>query len=102
MIDGESHLYGPDGKFLFVGKKLGICALCGAKGDTFSVGALGLSYRFCRGCIRKEGPRELRRESNLALQRVKSSVTELKTQWDAMQERYMARFGVPVVIHKKG
>lgn len=98
MQDGESHLYDEQGRFRFLGKKLGICTLCREKDYTYGVGAMGPSFRFCKRCIKKNDPRELRRDSNIALQRTANLVDHTKRELAEMTKRYKARFGSDAVI----
>lgn len=91
-------LYGPDGKFLFKNRKLGVCALGKEKDYTYDVGALGLSFRFCRKCINKVGAVNLRHDSNIALHSTKMQTMELKQQVKKMLSKYQERFGVPMMF----
>ena len=101
MIDGESHLYDDQGRFLFLGKRLGLCAACAVKDYTYSVGALGPNTRFCKDCILRNGAKNLRREANQALASAKQKVDELKGAWEDMQRRYKERFGCELQLHRK-
>lgn len=95
--DGVSHLFHPEtGRFLFKGKKLGICAACDAKDYTYPVGAMRPSYVFCRQCITKQGARELRKESNKALATVIGQSNKAREDLDQMSVRYRARFNTEI------
>ncbi len=100
MADGEAHLYDEQGRFRFLGKKVGICALCGEKDNCYGVGALAPSSRFCKRCILRTGPKNLRRDANIALRNAKKGVDALKKNWDELQAKYRARFGFDLQIHK--
>ena len=89
----ESTLYGPDGKFLYKGRKLGLCAACKTGDYTYDVGAMGPSFRFCKRCIRESGARALRQESNRALQNMKSEAETRRAELKSMSQRYAERFG---------
>jgi hypothetical protein len=100
----DANLYGPDGNFKFRGRQLGVCALCAAKDYVYDVGALGPNTRFCRGCIKKNGPVNLRRDANVALQRAISAHKSATVEIREMTKRYRARFNhdvdwkIPAVV----
>lgn len=89
----DRHLRSEDGRFLFRGKKLGICAACKSRDYTYDVGALGPSFRFCRKCITTEGAANLQRDANLALHNVKSLVDESKKELEMIDHKFTERFG---------
>ena len=92
----DGHLYDPEGKFLFRGKKLGICALCKEKDWVYDVGALAPSARFCRTCVTKEGSKTLRKDANVALRRAKRAADIFTAELHDMSSRYKAKFGAPI------
>jgi hypothetical protein len=65
----------------------------------YDVGALGPSFRFCRKCVNKEGPRNLRRDSNVALMNVKSRADKIRAEVDELNKRYAARFNTTIKFH---
>lgn len=92
----DEHLYAPDGRFLFRGRTLGFCALkCSSIGNfVYDVGALGPSMRFCKGCILKHGPKNLRRDANVSLHNAKQKTSELDKSFKQLDKRYFEKFGV--------
>ncbi len=89
----DRHLRSEDGRFLWRGKKLGVCAFCRAKDWVYDIGSLGPSFVACRACITKEGARNLQRDANLALHNAKTAVDESKQELAAIDRRFAERFG---------